>query len=276
MQRKEIAFDGQKVTVEYRHQVISDMLDFLFLDLEDDQAAESTETFVIAKNDGESGWSLLRNKESLFSGDSLAGLGVVLMGEALFHLIRENHNGLAIHAGLVSNDHSTTLIPGASGSGKSSVTTWMLCNGMRYHTDELVTINLDTQHAKPFTRPLNIKTAGLEAVKGIIDLDAIDQQIRTSSAVTMIPHRLVNADFRKETPLITRIVFPKYVADSEPKIIRLPGAEAGLELMRCNVIARNLPNHGFGEVIKLVRNIPAYRMHYQHFDDLPHLISAIH
>ena len=46
--------------------------------------------------------------------------------------------------------------------------------------------------------------------------------------------------------------------------------------MRSNVIARNLPSHGFGEIIKLVRNIPAYKVHYRHFDDLPALMSEIY
>ena len=91
----------------------------------------------------------------------------------------------------------------------------------------------------------------------------------------MIPHRLVNDDYSPDVPHITHVIFPKYIAESEPELIELSGAEAGLEMMRSNVIARNLPNHGFSQITALVRDIPAYRLHYQHFDNLPDLIKKI-
>ena len=276
MSTRDIAFDGCKVSIKYEGKVVSDLLDFLFLDLDDVNDASAVETLTVSRNQKNERWELDKDGKSLFKGESLAGLGVILMGEVLYHLIRDNSKGLAIHAGLVSDDQSTTLIPGASGNGKSSVTTWMLCNGKRYHTDELVNIDLETQHVSPFTRPLNIKTRGVESIRQLIDLDSIGDQIRVSAGVTMIPHRLVNPDFRKESPKISHIVFPKYIADSAPEAVKLSGAEAGLELMRSNVIARNLPSHGFGEIIKLVRNIPAYKVHYRHFDDLPALMSEIY
>jgi hypothetical protein len=279
MKNRDVAFDGCKVSVEYEEYEandVSDLLNFLFLDLSDVNDAPVIETLSINRNHEKERWELMKDGKSMFKGESLAGLGVILMGEVLFHLIRENSKGLAIHAGLVSDDQSTTLIPGASGSGKSSVTTWMLCNGRRYHTDELVSIDLETQHVRPFTRPLNIKTRGVETIRQLIDLDSIEDKIRVSAGVTMIPHRLVNPDFRNESPKISHVIFPKYIADSKPEVVKLSGAEAGLELMRSNVIARNLPSHGFSDIIKLVRNIPAYKVHYQHFDDLPDLISRVY
>ena len=276
MATRDIAFDGCKVSIKYDGQEVSNLLDFLFLDLDEVNDAPVVETLTVSRNPEKELWELDKDGKSLFKGESLAGLGVILMGEVLFHLIRENKKGLAIHAGLVSDDHSTTLIPGASGNGKSSVTTWMLCNGKRYHTDELVNIDLETQHVRPFTRPLNIKTRGVESIRQLVDLDSIQDQIRVSAGVTMIPHRLVNPDFRKESPKISHIIFPKYISDSRPEVVKLSGAEAGLELMRSNVIARNLPSHGFGEIIKLVRNIPAYKIHYRHFDDLPRLMATVY
>jgi hypothetical protein len=276
MSVRNISFDRCQVSVHYTGTEVSDLLDFLFLDIQEDISLESTDSFHISKDAEKAPWTLKRDEKSLYCGPSLAGLGVILMGEVLFHLIKDNCTALAIHAGLVSDDTSTTLIPGASGNGKSSVTTWMLCQGMRYHTDELVTINLESQQTAPFTRPLNIKTRGVEPIKHIVDLDKIKDQTRVSAGVIMIPHRLVNPDFREEKPKITHILFPKYIADSTSEIVKLSGAEAGLELMRSNVIARNLPTHGFGEVIRLVKNIPAYRLNYSHYDDLDNLIPSIY
>ncbi len=274
---REVTFDGCKVEIVHpKYPELQHILDFLFTDIAGQNDADVVESLVIKRNTEKNVWALHKNNQSLFRGDSLPGLGVILMGEVLFHLIRENKTGLAIHAGMVSDDKSTTLIPGTSGSGKSSVTTWLLKNGMRYHTDELVTIDFQTEEVSPFARPLNIKTRGVKAVSEIVDLDEIADRTEVSAGVTMIPHRLVNPDFRVEKPKITHITFPQYIAESEPEVIKLSGAEAGLELMRSNVIARNIPNHGFKEVIKLVKNIPAFKIHYQHFDDLPGLIEAVY
>ncbi len=277
MSIRDVSFDGCKVSVRYKDEEVAELLDFLFLDLISDDSRESTVTFVISRGKKNNNrWKLSRDKKSLFNGENLAGLGTILMGEVLFHLITENCSGLAIHAGLVSNDTSTTLIPGTSGSGKSSVTTWMLCNGMQYHTDELVTIDLESHAVKAFTRPLNIKTRGLEALKCIVDLEAIESELRVSAGVTMIPHRLVNPDYNPQPSPITHLIFPKHIADSESELIKLSGAEAGLEMMRSNVIARNLPSHGFAQITKLVRNIPAYRIHYRHYDDLAGFVEQIY
>lgn len=275
MNMREVSFDGRKVAIEYEEEEIRNILDFLFLDLNEESDVELGETLKISRKPNSKDWRLAKDEKSLFKGENLAGLAVILMGETLFHLIRENDNGLAVHAGLVSDDSRTILIPGSSGSGKTSVTTWLLNRGMRYHTDELVTINLESHSLTPFTRPLNIKTNGVKSIKEIIDLDAIENQLQISTTVTMIPHRLVNPDFRPDVSKITHIIFPKYIADSKSEVIKLSGAETGMEMMRSNVIARNLPSHGFSQVTKIARDLPAYRLHYQHFDDLPDLISDI-
>ncbi len=278
MDRKEISFDGHKVTVECMHPEASDLLAFLFSDLPEEADAKSKTTFLIEKEaiSGRDNWKLSRDGESLFTGECIAGLGVMLMGDVLSHLIRDNCQRLAIHAGLVSDDNGSILIPGVSGAGKTSVTTWLVHRGMCYHTDEMVTIDLSSGATNAFTRPLNVKTRGIPAIQSIVDLDAIRSQLSVSPTVTMIPHRLVNPDFKADSPAINRIIFPTYNRDSVPEVVKLTGAEAGLELMRSNVIARNLPAHGFNEVTRLVRNIPAYRVRYQHYDDLSDLIERVH
>ena len=160
MHKREVAFDGRKVTVNYKNPELDGLLDFLFLDMDSDDSIDSAENIKIKFDEESENWSLKHEKKSLFNGKSKEGMGVMLMGEVLFQLIRENDRSLAIHAGLVSDNNRTILIPGSSGSGKTSFTTWLLTKGMRYHTDELVSINLENHDLKAFTRPLNVKTNG--------------------------------------------------------------------------------------------------------------------
>ena len=275
MAESAITFNGHKVVVNYQNSEIEPLIDFLFGDLQFEKLDHNEATFVVERQDQNDSWRLTRNDSRLFSGKDLNGLGNMLGGEVLFSLIENNHSGMAIHAGLVSNGQGSILLPADSGSGKSSVTTWLLTQDWNYHTDELVIINLQTGALNAFTRPLNIKSHGLAPIGEIFDLEIHRDQMRASSMVTMIPHRLVNPIYNEEIPSLEAIVFPHYSKDLESEIQRLSGAEAGLELMRSNVIARNLPGHGFSDVTRLVRSVPSYRLHYQHFNELEGLFSQI-
>ncbi len=271
-----ISFDGHLVRVNHQQSEAEAATRFLFLDQLAETNADNIEaTFEIDQVDETGCWTLHNDDTLNFKGEDINDLANIMMGEVLFNLIANNTSGLAVHAGLVSDQRGAILLPADSGSGKSSVTTWLVRNGMRYHTDELVMINLENHSLQSFTRPLNIKSRGVDAIQGIFDLTSHEQEIRTASTVLMIPHRLINPDYSKDIPALRLLIFPKYIAESNSEIIRLSAAEAGLEMMRSNVIARNLPGHGFGQIINLVRGLPAYRLHYNSFDDLKNLFEQI-
>ena len=91
----------------------------------------------------------------------------------------------------------------------------------------------------------------------------------------MIPHRALNPDYLPRSPEISRIVFPKYAADSDNTLTPLSRAAAGIELMKTHVIARNLPGHGFDQLLDIIKSVPAYRLNYNHFDALPPLLDEL-
>jgi hypothetical protein len=45
--------------------------------------------------------------------------------------------------------------------------------------------------------------------------------------------------------------------------------------MKTHVIARNLPGHGFEQLLDIVKSVPAYKLNYNHFDTLPELLSGL-
>ncbi|MFN8459220.1 MAG: hypothetical protein U0401_31985 [Anaerolineae bacterium] len=55
----------------------------------------------------------------------------------------------------------------------------------------------------------------------------------------------------------------------------LSQAQAGLALMQCLLNARNLPEHGFPEVTRLIRQVPAYHLGYSHFGQLEGQIEQL-
>ena len=91
----------------------------------------------------------------------------------------------------------------------------------------------------------------------------------------MIPHRALNPDFIPQSPEISRILFPKYAKQGENRLITLSPAAAGIELMKTHVIARNLPGHGFRQLLDVVKTVPAFKLNYNHFNALPALLEGL-
>ena len=79
---------------------------------------------------------------------------------------------------------------------------------------------------------------------------------------------------RGDTP-VNLIVFPDFQEYADLELQSLTPAQAGLALMQCLVNARNLPEHGFPEITRLVRSIPAYRLTYSRFDQVGEKIEDI-
>ncbi len=275
LEQYEVAFGGHKVIIEYGFKEIKQALDFMFADLKTDPDATLETTFKFDRFGAT--YAIHQDNEHRYNSGNLTDAANFLMGEVVYHLIYNNKRSMAIHAGLLSNAKGSILLPGESGAGKSSLTMWMTKNGYSYHTDELVLIDPETLEVEVFPRPFNIKSHGIEAIGAVVNLndEANQTEIMPGNQVTMFSHRLLNPNFNPNPPAITRILFPRYDRSALNEVPRLSVAMAGIELMKTNVIARNLPEHGFSLLLSVVKRVPAYRLDYNHFDALPELLPQI-
>ena len=268
-----VSFGGHHVEITYDSSEVLDALKFMFRDVGNVTTPYCETQFRLDQDAARYVVSSDQN-ETQHRFELLPDAANFLMGEAVYHLIYNNTDAMAIHAGVVSDQAGAILMPGESGSGKSSVTLWMTANGYHYHTDELVLIDAKTRALEVFTRPFNIKHYGIAPIRDIIDLEQANIGIMRGQHITMFSHRLLNPDFLSKAPTLNRIVFPHYrEGEDSNQLELLSRAEAGIELMRTNVIARNLPGHGFKQLLSLVKGIPAYRLSYSHFDQLPALLA---
>lgn len=277
MTEKYVCLGGHAVQVSADHADANEMLSFMFDDIPQQEFDQPEACFSLQaiEHSDTLRWAVLKDRVSMFEHASLTDAANFLMGEVVYHLIENNQKFMAIHAALLSDKQGGILIPGESGNGKSSLSIWMTLNGYHYHTDELVLIETGSLQTRVFTRPFNIKAHGIEAIKTILDLDALQPPASCGDFITMIPHRALNPDFIQASPPISRILFPKYNRDSENTLTRLSAAAAGIELMKTNVIARNLPGHGFKQLLDIVKRVPAYKLDYHHFDALPELLQDL-
>ena len=261
-----IEFSGMFVVVRYEQTEHCDFLDFLFADLRGQSAGSVAAALEISKPDLEKNCTLTgTDGEPLFYGKLGVQLAAILFDQVIYHLLGTRKNGVALHAGAVSRQGMTILLPGRSGAGKSSVTAWLIANGFSYLTDELVFLPDDgSGKVIPFPRPLCIKTGSAAVVKTMLPANR-QGDIWEDALGAVIPHRLLNPHFILTAAPPVFFLFPEYRNGSQLHAERISGARVSALLMTCDVNARNLIDHGFRQLAGLARSVPAWRIIYSNF-----------
>jgi hypothetical protein len=222
--------------------------------------------------------ALYRGADLLYEGDCEATLAEMLLGETGYSLADKGRGGLLFHAGALAWQGKGLLLPGDIGAGKTTLTAWLAlkpAGGLEYLTDEMVFFPDGADAMQTYTRPLNLKRPARTALGDLVDFEADSNSILSTSYGDLISPDLVNFPGpRSEVPL-SLIIFPRYAEGTEFDSRPISKAQAGLALMECLVNARNLPEHGFGELARLARTAPAYKMSYAHFDQIGERVEAL-
>lgn len=257
-------FGDQTIEIDCNNDDAYNLAEFLFLDFPGSRNTQSVKQYDIISSGPVPMLSLWNDDKRLYFGESRYQLAYILINEIIFHSINTNDSHHALHAGCVCKNNRCFILPGQSGKGKSTLTSWLVLNGFQYLTDELVLLDSKAK-ALPMTRPLSLKV-GPGHPSWL--LSAEHDNIITSDAGSMIPHRLLNTDFRPQQPKVTDIIFPRFTPDAVPELKKISPAKASLYLLKSHVNARNLEGHGVSEMADIVKQCQSYTLSYSRFDDL--------
>ena len=210
------------------------------------------------------------NRYSLYTDHSPPALGlslseilVSLMEEVTKALITRLDAGVALHAAAVGYKGLGILMPGATGSGKSSLAAWLLAGGFDYLTDEIAILT-GAGTIVGFPRALVIKPGAAESVQTLPGFDE-SNSVRCGSHLLMLPPE---AKIEIEAREVGLIVIPSYQPGTEARIEPLSPGEAALRLVACNLNARNLKDGGFELIAALTRRVPAFLIRFGAFSQL--------
>lgn len=266
MPRRVVNFAGQCAAIEYQTAADGEIVEFLFGGLSDTEVHRPRAEFRLTREDGDGQLSLDIDGRRLWSGERREDLAMVLMAEVTRQLTLHNTTGTAFHSAALSRRGHGLLLPGQSGAGKSSLTAWLACNGFDYLSDELSFIAAGSFTIEAFTRPINIKHRGLQAVCDALDFDPACGW--HSDLCVLIPPSCLQTDNQRQPAELELLLFPRFQPGSRLLLTKLSKARAGLLLMECLINARILDGHGFGETARIARHVPAYSLEYGHFDQL--------
>jgi hypothetical protein len=188
-----------------------------------------------------------------------AEVAYAVMERVTYHLADRSRGGALFHAACLASHGAALAFPGTSGSGKSTLALWLAQHGFRYLTDELLFIPSGSLACRGLARPVHLRKAS----QSLFDPFPADKILKAPDAGWVVQPEFIAAQAN-----LRALVFPKYEQDTSFSCERIPAAEAALRLTGLMVNARNLPDNGFPELLRLARALPAYHLTYSQFEPM--------
>ena len=209
------------------------------------------------------------------NGHSIEAVGsseilIHLIEEVTKLLITELGSGVALQGAAIGCGDLAILMPGLSGSGKSSLAAWLLSEGYDYLSDEIAVLT-PTGAIIGLPRPLVIEPGAAGIVQGLVGFND-SKSVRAGMHLLKVPlETKIETGARK----VGLIVFPNYQQGSETRIESLSPGETVLRLDACNLNARNLQDGGYASVSELSRTVPAIQFRFGDFSQLKGTLNAV-
>ena len=272
MKRRYVTFAGVTFAVEYEGEAAGRILDFLYGRLPPGEDGVPSLTYRLLQQD--SALHLYRAERLIYRGGDLPLCANLLLGNSCRHLAATSREGLVFHAALLVWQGVGVLVPGTIGAGKTTLAAWLVEQGLTYLTDELAFVPLGSERVQGFTRPFNLKPPALELLRREYGTNPRCERWSGRDFDLLAPECLGPVEVGAAFPL-RLLLFPHDDPAAAPGIRRLTGGRAALALMRTLVNARNLAEHGLGEVARLAGMSTACALHYSAFEQVGREIDAL-
>ncbi|HEX8681329.1 MAG TPA: hypothetical protein VF707_03380 [Ardenticatenaceae bacterium] len=268
-----ISFAGSTVALQYEGHEAVRIIEFLFRHIPtSEEQGVADVTYHLLSKGGVAELRLGHRENEIHFRASEGEVAGYLLGRVCEALASHSTGGMVFHASALSWNGMGVMLPGTMEVGKSTLTAWLLSRGYDYLTDEMVYLPNGEARLVGFPRPLNLRRSSRFVWQEL-------RGERTEEVWSGSDFDLVQPDWFPMTRVcsaapLNLIIFPRYDLRATFAFEPLSKAQAGLELMRHFVNARNLPEAGFPRIAQLVRRVPAYRLRYARFEQIEGRIEA--
>jgi hypothetical protein len=179
-----------------------------------------------------------------------------------------------LHAGTVAGARGAIVLPGASHSGKTTITTALAASGHRFVADEVSRLDPDQLTITPYGKPVALRSASVELLAPTIE------RLRRPGSRFEIDERFVppselapattdgapglTGGIASHPVDVAAIVFPRFDANGPHRFAPLGPAETLERLMQCTLGDASTPVgvDVFRILERLVRAVPGHELLY--------------
>jgi len=269
-----VQYAGNSVCLEYDDPAVEEILDAVIYSFSPEFKIVHSNTLLIEINkDPDPEYQLFLDGNKIYKSKNKVDFAEMLLSKVCYQLAFDSKDGMLFHAAGLGYNNKGILVPGGIGFGKSTFTAWMSARGCDYLSDEFVYFPWGMEVMHSFYRPLHLKKPSRKVLDQVIDSDVNNDLIMEGSHSDLVHPSLIRPDNRYHQPPVCLILFPHYQADCELMWQELTPGQTGFELMQFLINARNLPEHGFGEIARLARSAKAIKFTYSSFQQLENVFE---
>lgn len=180
---------------------------------------------------------------------------------------------LQIHAGAIESRGGAILLPGAPGSGKTTLTGACIASGLRYLTDEVALLEENGLRVRPMPLGLTVKRGAIDLLTPAFpELMKLPEHVRQDGVrVRYLPPPEPFTD--DDAVPVRQVVFPRYTPECRTEL-RVIGRIAALRRLmdECLSLPVALTRANVGDLISWIRQVDCYELRMA---SLPEAVSLV-
>lgn len=185
------------------------------------ETAQSAPDVTMDFVSGPQGHNLYRDGTPVFACAALDQLTPSIKSWVWIIAVNRHSYFLNIHAGVVGDGTSVTLLPGVAGSGKSSLTAALSRSGFDCLSDEVALLEEPAMTVRPVRLALCVKSTGWDLIEPYFpELRTAKTHRRGDGKIVRYvpPPAFTHGTRFDQTYPVRRIIFPRYVPGSQTKL----------------------------------------------------------
>jgi HprK-related kinase A len=187
------------------------------------------------------------------------------------------HHFLIVHAAVVARDGFAAIFPAESGSGKSTLCAALVNRGWRLLSDELTLFCVETGAIHPLARPLNLKNASIDVIRGFAPDAVLSRRTHDTvkGTVALLKAPADSVARAQETARPAWIIAPRWERDAPCELTPKSRADAMIELGRNAFNYSVHGRRGFHLLADAVERCGCFDFRYSNLDEAIDAFAAL-
>jgi HprK-related kinase A len=179
------------------------------------------------------------------------------------------HQYIIFHAAAVERNGVAVILPGAPGSGKSTLTAAMVNTGWRLLTDELTLLDPNGGLIVPLSRPISLKNESIALIRNYAPSAVFSDEIAGTQkgTVALLRAPQTSLDRARETARPACLLFPRWERGAKFDLVPVPKALALTQMASQSFNVSVWGRTGFEALADLIESCRCYRIRYDSLED---------